>query len=296
MIELRPLRQFVAVAEELHFGRAATRLHMTQPPLTQAIQGLERELGAQLFDRTRRSVALTAAGQALLRQAQRLLADAELLAPLVRAAAEGRRGRLRLGFVSTVGYGEMPRWLRSFRAAQPDIELQLREATWDVQLQAFASGDMDAGFAIHAPGGVPPGFEVLRVSSEPMVLALSSDHPLAEQADIPLAAALALPLVMYPREIAPSLFDAMLSFYSAHRVTPQIEQEAIQMQTIVNLVSAGMGAAWVPEAVMGLQRPGVSYKRLRGDVPLCETSLLWARNAAPTVQHFAAHVRAQLSK
>lgn len=296
MIDLRKLRQFVVVAEELHFGRAAARLHMTQPPLTQAIQGLEREFGALLFDRTRRSVALSAAGAALLPQAQRLLADADALAPMVKATAAGRRGRLRLGFVSTVGYGELPNWLRSFREAHPDIELSLREATWDVQLQAFAAGDIDAGFVIHAAGGVPPGYESLTISREPMVLALSSADPMASRRRIALKAALSLPLVMYPREIAPSLFDALLGLYSAHRVAPHIAQEAIQMQTIVNLVSAGIGAAWVPEAVMGLQRPGVVYKRIQGPVPLCETSLLWSTNPSPVVQHFVAHVRKQAQK
>jgi DNA-binding transcriptional LysR family regulator len=284
----------VAVAEELHFGRAAARLHMTQPPLTQAIPGAGAHAGRAAVRAQPPQRALTPAGAALLPQALKLLEDAEALAPLVRAAADGRRGRLRLGFVSTVGYGELPRWLRSFRELEPAVELQLREATWDVQQQAFASGDIDAGFAIHAPGGVPSGFESLRIAAEPMVLALSSEDPLAQQARVPVRAALARPLVMYPREIAPSLFDALLSFYSAHSVAPQITQEAIQMQTIVNLVSAGMGAAWVPEAVMGLQRPGVVYKRIRGAVPLCETSLLWPADAAPAVLRFVAHVRAQL--
>src|SRR6478609_1354652 len=178
MTELRSLRQFVAVAEDLHFGRAAARLHMTQPPLTQAIQKLEAELGAALFERSSRSVALTAAGAALLPRAKALLADAEGLAPLVQAAARGRSGRVRLGFVSTVGYGELPRWLRSFREQEPDIRLSLREATLDVQLRDFASGDIDAGFIIHAPGAQPAGFEVLSVASEALVLALSAEEAL----------------------------------------------------------------------------------------------------------------------
>lgn len=296
MLDLRKLRQFVVLAEELHFGRAALRLHMTQPPLTQAVQGLEREFGVPLFERTRRSVTLTSAGAALLPQALRLLADADALIPMVKATAAGQRGRLRLGFVSTVGYGELPSWLRSFREAHADIELTLREATWDVQLQAFASGDIDAGFVIHAQGGVPPGYESLTISREAMVLALSSADPWASRPRIALKAALSLPLVMYPREIAPSLFDSLLGLYSAHRVAPHIAQEAIQMQTIVNLVSAGIGAAWVPEAVMGLQRPGVVYKRIQGPVPLCETSLLWATKPSPVVQHFVAHVRKQTQK
>ncbi len=294
MIELRSLRQFVAVAEELHFGRAAQRLHMTQPPLTQAIQKLEAELGAPLFERSSRSVALSPAGAALLPQAQRLLLEAEGLGALVRAAALGQSGQLRLGFVSTVGFGELPRWLRVFRERNPDIGLSLREATLDVQLQAFAEGQLDAGFILHAPGVLPAGFERLSVSLEPLVLALPGSEPLALKPRPELRAALALPLVIFPREIAPSLFDAVLAFYRDHQATPRIAQEAIQMQTIVNLVSAGMGAAWVPAALMGLQRAGVVYKQLRVEVPQAETSLIWRADAAPAVRRFVEHVRAQL--
>lgn len=294
MIELRSLRQFVAVAEELHFGRAALRLHMTQPPLTLAIQKLEATLGAALFERNSRSVALSAAGAALLPLAQRLLADAEGLGEAVQAAARGQSGRLRLGFVSTVGYGELPRWLRSFREQHPDIVLSLREATLDVQLRDFASEDIDAGFIIHAPGALPAGFEHLSIAREPMVLALSTDEAIAGHARLDAGAALQLPLIIFPREIAPSLFDAVLAYYRDHRATPRIAQEAIQMQTIVNLVSAGMGVAWVPASVMGLQRPGVVYKAVQGASPVCETSLIWRGAATPAVLRFVDHARRQL--
>ncbi|MDN3920245.1 LysR family transcriptional regulator [Roseateles violae] len=297
MIELRSLRQFVAVAEELHFGRAAARLHMTQPPLTQAIQKLEQALGAPLFERSSRSVLLSVAGAALLAPARALLAEAEQLAPLVQAAARGQSGRLRLGFVSTVGYGDLPRWLRRFRERQPDIVLSLREATLDVQLRDFASSDIDAGFIIHAPGALPPGLEALSISREPLVLAHSAEEALLPDAGrapaLAARQALQLPLVIFPREIAPSLFDAVLAFYRAHGATPQIAQEAIQMQTIVNLVSAGIGVAWVPASVMGLQRSGVVYRPIDG-APVCETSLVWRADAAPAVHRFVEHVRQQL--
>ncbi|MBV8500722.1 MAG: LysR family transcriptional regulator [Paucibacter sp.] len=293
MIELRSLRQFVAVAEELHFGRAAERLHMTQPPLTQAIRKLEAELGALLFERSSRRVVLSAAGQALLPQARKLLADAQGLPTLARAAAAGQRGSLRLGFVSTVGYGELPRWLKRFRDANAEIELHLAEATLDVQQRAFAAGELDAGFIIHAPRSLPAGFDALTVTREPMVLALSADSPLAARPRLRAAEVLAQPLVIFPRDIAPSLYDAVLTFYRAKGGAPHIAQEAIQMQTIVNLVSAGMGAAWVPASVMSLQRPGVVYRKV-GDAPVSETSLIWRAGSAPAVQRFVEHVRAQL--
>ena len=140
VIELRLWRQFIALAEELHFGRAAARLHMTQPPLTQAIANLEAQLGLRLFDRTKRSVALTAAGNALVPEVRELLARARRLPAHARAAAQGELGRLRLAFVSTVGFGLLPQWVREFRALHPAVEFDLLEATGDVQLAAIARG------------------------------------------------------------------------------------------------------------------------------------------------------------
>ncbi|MDY0746093.1 LysR family transcriptional regulator [Paucibacter sp. R3-3] len=294
MPEIRTLRQFLTVAEELHFGRAAARLHMTQPPLTQAIRKLEAEFGAPLFERTSRSVALTPAGQALRPAAEKLLADAQALTPLVQAAAAGQRGRVRLGFVSTVGYGELPRWLRRFREQHAEIELTLIEATLDVQLREFAAGELDAGFILHAPGAVPEGFESLAIVREPLVLAMSAEEPLAKRSRLRANDALGLPLVIFPRDIAPSLYDAVLAFYRERQATPRIAQQAIQMQTIVNLVSAGIGAAWVPEGMTSLQRSGVVYKRMTDAAPRCETSLIWRADAAPAVLRFVDHAREQV--
>lgn len=290
-IELRQWRQFVAVAEELHFGRAARRLHMTQPPLTMAIRQIEASLGTPVFRRTSRSVSLLPAGVALLPLARRLLSDADQLVGVAREAARGGLGTLRLAFISTLGYGLLPGWLRGFREANAGVELALREATFDVQMAAFESGEIDAGFISHAAGAEPPGFETLPIAAESLVLALPAGHALAESPRLVLADALAEPLVMFPRGIAPSLYDSLLSFYGAHRVAPRIAQQAIQMQTIVNLVSAGMGVAWVPETVMQLKRTGVVYRRVRHGAPAWHSSLVWRAPAAPVVQRFVAHVR-----
>jgi DNA-binding transcriptional LysR family regulator len=291
MTELRPLRQFVAVAEELHFGRAAARLHMTQPPLSMAIQALERTLGAVLFVRSQRSVALSPAGSALLPEARRLLAAADDLPRLAQSAAAGRSGRLRLAFVSSIAYGPLPGWLRSFRETEPGVQLQLREATLDVQLAAFAADEIDAGFVLHAPGAAPPGLAAWLALAEPMVLALPSSHPQAARKSIDFAAIAGEPLVIFPRVIAPSVFDAVLGFYRDRGTTPYIAQEAIQMQTIVNLVSAGIGVAWVPASLKQLRRPGVVYKPLQGESLRCETSLVWREGAAPVVARFVAQVQ-----
>jgi len=281
LIELRLWRQFLAVAQELHFGRAARGLHMTQPPLTQGIAQLERLLGARLFDRTKRSVRLTAAGEALLPQVRELLARAQGLPAQARAAAGGELGRLRIGFVSTVGFALLPQWLRAFRARHPQVQMELIEATGDVQMEAFARGEIDAGFVLHSPDFVPSGLDHLRVGREPLVLAVPEAHALAQARRLALGAVLAEPLVIFPRRIVPSLHDAIFGMYHAAGREPRIAQEAIQMQTIVNLVSAGLGVAWVPDSVRQFQRSGVAYRQLTGkqgaSVPSCETTLVLER-------------------
>jgi len=298
LIELRNWRQFLALAQTLHFGRAAEQLHMTQPPLTLAIQQLERRLGAKLFERTRRSVALTPVGAALVEPARQLLQQAAALPLRARGALAGDVGRVRLGFVSTVGFGPLPLWLRAFRDAQPGIAVELIEATSDVQLKALAQREIDAGFMLHAPGLAPgalPGLARLSLGVEPLVLALPDAPPWAGARRLKPAALLAQPLVIFPRAATPSLFDAVLAFYHHHGATPVIAQEATQMQTIVNLVSAGLGIALVPRSVTQLQRPGVIYRALPAalstNAPLGETSLLWPADAAPAVQRFVEFVR-----
>lgn len=292
-IELRLWRQFVAVAEELHFGRAAARLHMTQPPLTQAIAHLEKLLVVRLFDRTKRSVRMTEAAIALLPQVLDLLARAEALPEQARAAAAGEVGRLRLAFVSTAGFSLLPAWVRAFREHDPQVQLDLLEATGDMQLQAFECHDIDAGVMLHSPGFAPPGLERRLIAREPLLLALADHHPLAAKASLALDEVLAEPLVIFPRRILPSLHDAIFGMYHAGAQSPQVAQEAIQMQTIVNLVSAGLGVAWVPDSVRQFQRPGVVYRSVAGKtgrrVPVCETSLFWPADAVnPCVQRFVA--------
>ncbi len=304
-IDLRMWRQFVAVAQELHFGRAARKLHMTQPPLTQGIAQLEALLEVRLFDRTKRSVRLSAGGAALLPPVLDLLARAQALPAMARAAADGEAGQLRLAFVSTVGYTLLPQWVRGFRALYPRVLLDLIEATGDVQQVAFGRGDIDAGFVLHAPGFAPAERDSLLVASEPLTLALPAHLALAQRVAAPtLQEALQLPLVIFPRRIAPSMHDAIFGLYHDAGAVPQVAQEANQMQTIVNLVSAGLGVAWVPHSVRQFQRSGVSYRDLRvqrntsrAAGTQCETSLVWARdNGNPVLARFVAFVRSQLPK
>ncbi|HEX5683860.1 MAG TPA: LysR family transcriptional regulator [Ideonella sp.] len=299
-IELRSWRQFLALAETLHFGQAAQRLHMTQPPLTMAIQQLESKLGVPLFERNRRRVALSAAGEALVEPVRHLLLQAAALPGVAQAAGRGAVGRLRLGFVSTVGFGPLPGWLRGFRLAEPGVQVVLKEATTDVLLEALSRGEADAGFVLHAPG-VSAALEPwsrLSVGCEPLVLALPEGTPLATARRLRVAELLAQPLVIFPRVIAPSLYDAVLGYYHRHGVSPVVAQEAIQMQTIVNLVSAGLGLAWVPRSMTQLQRPGVAYRALPAGLgegaPQCETSLVWSPGSGAVAGRFAAFVAGSL--
>jgi DNA-binding transcriptional LysR family regulator len=288
-LELRQLRYFVTVADELHFGRAAARLYMTQPPLSQTIQALEEQLGAPLFVRSRRAVALTAAGQALLPEARRMLDQAAELPELVRRAAAGEAGRLALAFVSSADYSVLPPFLRRYRTHYPQVQIALQEATSDLQVEDLMHGRIDAGLLIPPlPDKARRDLDYLKVLSEPLIVAAPAGLELlrgggaVRLADLPR-----LPLIIFPRPIAPALHDAILACFRAAGITPEIGQQAIQMQTIVSLVSAGMGLALVPQSVSNLMRPGVEYRGLVDPTPQVETGLAWRRdNVSPVLQGF----------
>ncbi len=296
-IELRQLRYFATVAEELHFGRAARRLHMTQPPLSQTIMALEEMLGAPLFERNRRGVALTAAGEALLPEARRLLDQSAGLAELVRRAATGASGRLSLAFVSSADYSVLPPTLRAYRAEYPQVEITLKEATSDLQLDDLLEGRVDAGLLIPPlPDRARQELDYLPVLSEPLVLAAPAGLPaLARARAAELRKLAGIPLIIFPRHISPGLYDAILSVFREAGITAEVGQEAIQMQTIVSLVSAGMGIALVPQSVSNLRRPGVEYLPLVQSTPLVETGLAWRRdNASPVLRGFLELMRKRI--
>lgn len=279
-MDLRQLRYFVTVAEELHFGRAAQRLAMTQPPLSQQIQALEEEIGVRLFARTRRSVMLTPAGQQWLPEVRRVLADAGALPALAQRFARGEIGSLTLAFVSTADYGILPDLLRRFRARHPDVQLHLREATSDIQFDALMDGTIDAGLVIRPQmPAMPHGLSYLPLVREPLVLAVPDGWRPATSA-ISLRDAAHEPLIVFPRRSAPAFYDIITGYYAREGLTPTVAQEAIQMQTIVSLVSAGMGVALVPASLRNLRRTGVSYLALREAGPDIETGLVWREGAA----------------
>lgn len=286
-IETRQLRYFVAVAEELHFGRAALRLNMTQPPLSQAIQGLETLLGVTLFQRTTRQISLTAAGQALLPEAKRLLQQVESLPTLTQRAAAGEIGVLKLAFVSIADYSVLPPSLQLFRQCHPQVNIELHEATSDVQLQALEKNTIDVGLLIPPiPEHLRSLIDYRRLRVETLILAIA-EHRRKRKLANQLSSYKDLPLVLFPRKIAPAFHDCILSCFQQQGLTPEISQEAIQMQTIIALVSADMGIALVPQSVSNLKRPGVYYQNLSDVDAEVEIGVAWRRdNNSPVLQAF----------
>ena len=284
-MELRHLRYFVAVAEELHFGRAAARLHIAQPPLSQQILRLERELGVELLRRNRRSVQLTDAGRLLLEHAKPLLAQADHLERLLRQAAAGEVGRLAVGFVGSASYETLPRILRAFRDRYPNVELRLEELTTVGQVAALLAGRIDVGL-VRPPVG-DESLELTPLVQERLVAALPDSHRLARRRRVPVAALADEAFVLVPRRLGTGLYDDFLGVCREAGFSPHVVQEANEMQTIVSLVSAGIGVSLVPESVETFSPPRVAYRPLSGPNASLEIALAHRRSdRSPLVESF----------
>jgi DNA-binding transcriptional LysR family regulator len=282
-MDIRQVRHFAAVAETLHFGRAAERLGMTQPPLSQSIMALERELGAPLFVRTKRSVRLTPLGEQWLPHVLEALTLIDALPTTARRLRDGQTGYLALSFVSTADYSILPDLVRRYAEAYPDVDIRLVEATSDVQIPALAAGERHAGIIIPPhDGALPEPLIYRRLVSEPLVAAVPTAWigdgrlPVRDGGLTP-AALLDAPLILFPRSVAPAFHDLVTGYFSARGRPARIVQEAIQMQTIISLVSAGLGMALVPASLRNLARAGVSYVEIE-DPPMLETGLAWRRD------------------
>jgi DNA-binding transcriptional LysR family regulator len=290
--ELWQLRYFVAVAERLHFGRAAAALHISQPPLSRAIRALEERLGVVLFARSRRRVELTPEGSRFLEEARRLLGQLERAVLELRGMASGEQGRLRIGFVSLADYGVLPRLLKSFKAARPGVALALREMLSPEQAAALAAGELDFGLLLPPVAG-EAGLEHVVVQRERFVAALASRHRLARMdAKLAVSELAGEPFVMVPRGIAPGLYDIVRGLAARAGIALNVAQEAIQMQTVVSLVSSGLGVAIVPASVANLGRRGVVYRELADRHPRLDLWLAWPRAALGAAgRDFVAHAR-----
>jgi DNA-binding transcriptional LysR family regulator len=273
-VELRYLSSFVAVAEELHFGRAAKRLQMAQPPLSQQIRQLEKELGVQLFERSTRSVRLTSAGEAFLGPVRTVLEDIDIAKWVAKAAGRGEYGRVSVGFAGASSHASLPLLTRAVRAAHPGIELVMRGQTYaNHALDRVADGTLDLGF-VRLPV-TPPGVEHRVIAEEELVCALPSDHRLAKQRRIPVADLADEPFVSFPARTGSSLRDTTVKACEAAGYHPRIVQEAPDSYTILALVAMGVGVTLTLTSCMHIQQTGLVYRPLTGAPVVLQSALAW---------------------
>ena len=290
-MELRHLRYFVAVAEECHFGRAAKRLFISQPPLSRQIRDLEEELGVPLFDRSRQRVRLTDAGRQFLEGARQTLIQAERSIGMARQAAEGKTGFLSIGYIPTGDLGVIPKVLRPFRKRFPRVELELRSLPVVTQIDELRRERIHLGFLrlpVHAPD-----LKIEPIYSESLIVALQEKHPLTRHRKIPLLALAPEPFLMFPRRLAPTYYDELVSFFRAAGFSPLIGHEVESLQTQLALVSAGMGVTLLPASVREIRRTGVAYRDLTEPVPRVDLAVAYLeRNRSEVLRQFLEVVRA----
>ncbi|MGW1412417.1 LysR family transcriptional regulator [Streptomyces sp. NPDC002403] len=273
-MELRHLSAFVAVAEELHFGRAAKRLQMAQPPLSQQIRRLEKELGVQLFERNTRSVRLTSAGESFLQPVRTVLDDLDAAVRAARAAGRGEYGRVTLGFAGASSHETLPLLTRAVRAAHPALELVMRGQTYaNVALDRVADGSLDLGF-VRLPV-TRPGVAYRVVDEEELVCALPFDHPLARLESVPVGVLAEEHFVSFPVNTGSTVRDAMVGACEAAGFNPRVVQEAPDSYTILALVAAGVGVTLTVTSVQHIQQNGLVYRPLAGPPIRLQAALAW---------------------
>jgi DNA-binding transcriptional LysR family regulator len=276
-VELRHLRYFVAVAEERHFGRAAERLHIAQPPLSQQIRRFEAELGEPLFHRTTRSVELSPAGAALLERARGILADVDAAVEDARRAARGEYGRLAIGFTGSSTYALLPSVAVALRHALPGVVLDLRgELLTPAQVARLVDGTLDLALLRPPVGERDLCLEVLR--SEPLVAVLPESHPLAGADTVPLERLAGEPFVTYPSHFRSVLHDAVEDACAAHGFKPVAAHEVSETATLVSFVAAGLGVSLVPASVQNMTVRGAIYRPLADDATRVELAVAWRRD------------------
>ncbi|WP_243382306.1 LysR substrate-binding domain-containing protein [Geothrix alkalitolerans] len=287
-MELRLLRYFTVVAEELHFSRAAARLHMAQPPLSQQIKQLEQEIGVPLFARTRRHVELTEPGRQFLGSAREILAQVDHAVLQVQRAARGEVGEIAIGLVSSASYEDtLPRILRAYRERHPDVAITLHELSSGEQVAALREDRIRVGLL--RPPIHEPGLATTTVLREPLVAVLPADHRLAGRPRIPLAALAGDPFIMIPRSHGLGILDLVMGACLAAGFTPHIAQEAKEIQTVVGFVAAGYGVSLMPRAVRRLSHAGVAYVPLAPPQVQIEVAAAYRQgDASPLLAAFLA--------
>ncbi|MBB2920041.1 LysR substrate-binding domain-containing protein [Cupriavidus alkaliphilus] len=283
MLELRTLRLFLVLSEELHFGRAAQRLLISQPPLTKHIQQLEEDLGVRLFDRNRRTVRLTPAGAALVREARRMLNQLDATVDAVRKAEHGEIGHLRIGFVAAVLYMNVERIVQKFEQDIGEIDLTWEETSTAEQVDALQRDRIDLGLA---QIGTPPGeLQSHVIHKERLVVALPASHPYAKRKRIDLVRLAEMPFVTIPRDSAPAYFDLVTSTCIQAGFSPHLRHYAKHLLSVVSLVGLGRGIALVPATLAKASLPGVALRDINGEPAIAEYSAIWhPGNKSPVLQ------------
>jgi DNA-binding transcriptional LysR family regulator len=277
-MELRHLRYFVAVAEELHFTRAAQRLGLGQPPLSQQIQQLEAELGSPLFKRLPRGVALTETGMAFFFDAKAILAQVERATRNVQRIARGDQGAITIGMINSAPFHPRVQLiLREYREQFRAVSLKLTEGSTPDLAKAVLAGTIDAAF-VRPLISDDPGLVVETLFDEDLLIALPSNHPLGKQKTLPVSALAREPFVMFSREVGSGLYDEIIAACRHGGFSPRIEQEASQVTSIVNLVAAGLGVSMVPASMRQINSDGVIYKRIDDPAPKARMSLVYREN------------------
>lgn len=290
-MEFRHLRYFLALSEELHFGRAARRLSISQPPLSLNIQQLEASVGAKLFIRNSREVRLTAAGQAFVPKARALLEQAQDAARHARDVEQGLVGRLHIGFVGAMLYRGLPQMMRQFQAQHPLLRVLLKELNSQDQLIELSQERLDLGF-VHA-ARVPPDLSRILVARQPFVCCLPSTHALAKKRKIALRQLEGEPFAMVARVVTPDYHDAILSLCTEAGFHPEIRFELRHWLSVVSLVSQGMGVALVPEALSQSAMAGTAFVPLDTATTPYDTHCLWKTTRDnPALTAFVNAVRA----
>ncbi|WP_031481844.1 LysR substrate-binding domain-containing protein [Maridesulfovibrio frigidus] len=274
-MELRQLRYFVAVAEELHFGRAARRVHIAQPPFSQQIKGLEEEIGAKLLERNSRNVQLTAEGQYFYGQAVSILAQAQVVALTVARMAKGESGCVNVGFMEVAMDSPLPEAIRGFRHSSPDVSVQISQLGGSAQLAKIRSGELDVGFSTVFLHGMD-GLASIRLFSKKHAIAVPDDHKFAREKSLSLEDIADEKLILFPRSGQPDLHDSIIKAFSKKRLVPIISQEVAGLSGAAALIASGMGITFLPDSSRVI-REGITLIPIRDEFPTMDLFMVWKR-------------------
>jgi DNA-binding transcriptional LysR family regulator len=273
MMDIKKLQYFIAVAEELHFNRAAEKLNMTQPPLSQQIQALENEIGVKLFERNKRQVRLTAAGAVFLEETKLILSQLERSIKTTQLAGQGIIGHLNIGFIDSAAGGVLVDMLKVFRERFPQIQLTLHEMTSAQQWKALHEGTIHIGFVRYTEPSKHINHRLLVIES--LVAVLPEQHHTARLPALSIRSLALEPFISFPRQLGAPFHDLIMSFCAQHDMYPNVVQEAIQMYTIVNLVAANLGVSIVPSSVAVFKREGVVFRTFEESTPSIPLYAAW---------------------